>query len=381
MGNATMESKLQSFLEVADEQGRKRLAAQIKSDGRKVIGVLSNIIPEEIIIAAGAVPWYITGTLKSDTASADKYRSPDTCGYCTRVIESLMNGKLDFLDGVIGTMQCDESRRLFDYFTYLDRIPFAFEIDISRHESELGYQMFSGQLKKLIGSLENHFGICITYEDLNSAINVVNKSRALMKNVWELCKNQHLSGREAFSLSLASHLYPKRWFNQELESLMPFLRDRMSAYKSVSPRIGVTGEMIDNPEYIGLIEDSGAFVVMVDVALSRSSWVEVESNNSNTEQAIWSLARGYLNGHLYVTGYNWPRQFERLISWAEEFRVDAIVDFTQMFCYPRGFFKTALLNRLREAKVPCISIMYDYKIANKGQIITRVQALLEGVSA
>jgi len=380
MENESMENKLQSLTEVGNEQGRGKLAAQLKREGMKIIGVLSNIIPEEIIIAAGAVPWYITGTSKSNITS--KYRPQNTCGYCTRVVESLINGELDFLDGVIGTTQCDELRRLFDYFTYFDKPPFTFEIDVPRHESELGYQFFSSQLKKVIGSLENHFGIHITQDDLNSAIDVVNKSRALMRRVWELRKNQNpaISGREALKLALAFHLYPKQEFNQELEYLMPFLMIRKAPCEDISRRVIVTGEMLDNPEYIGLVEDSGAVVVMDDVALSRSCWVQVEPNSHNIEEAILSLARGYLNGHLYVTRYNWPQQFERLIKWAEEFRASAIVDFTQSFCYPRGFFRTALLKHLRDAGLPRISVIHEYELANEGQLKTRVQALLEMVT-
>ncbi|NLE94231.1 MAG: hypothetical protein GX600_00925, partial [Dehalococcoidia bacterium] len=95
-----MENRLQRLLEGNNEAHRVEWAREWKARGGRVIGVMSSYVPEEVIWAAGMLPWRITGTWKENINLASVYRSRSTCSYCSHALESFLAGELDFLDGV-----------------------------------------------------------------------------------------------------------------------------------------------------------------------------------------------------------------------------------------------------------------------------------------
>ena len=109
-----MEDRLRMLVEGNSEPNRAKWALEWKRQGKKVMGLLSTYVPEEVIHAAGILPWRITGTWRADVSLAMVYRTTNSCLHCTHVLESLMAGELDFLDGVIATDHDQELVRLWD---------------------------------------------------------------------------------------------------------------------------------------------------------------------------------------------------------------------------------------------------------------------------
>ena len=100
MANAmeSMEARLQGLINENSPENRKKWALKAKGQGKKVIGLLCSYVPPELIYAADMFPWRVTGTWTSDLSKALSYLSPDSCRYCSHVLESLLRGDLEFLD-------------------------------------------------------------------------------------------------------------------------------------------------------------------------------------------------------------------------------------------------------------------------------------------
>ena len=62
-----MEDHLRSLLTLSQGSSRASFATQWKKEGKKVIGVLCSYVPEEVIHAAGMLPWRIIGAWQAST--------------------------------------------------------------------------------------------------------------------------------------------------------------------------------------------------------------------------------------------------------------------------------------------------------------------------
>jgi benzoyl-CoA reductase subunit C len=94
---------------------RKLLNPEIqdwKAHGGRVIGTQCSGIPEEIIHAGGMLPIRIRANTVKTTQNADAHLHRINCSYTRSVLESLMSGDLNFLDGYIAANTCDHHLRL-----------------------------------------------------------------------------------------------------------------------------------------------------------------------------------------------------------------------------------------------------------------------------
>jgi len=69
-----MEDRLKNLIEGNNEANRTKWAKEWKKQDKKIIGVMSSYVPEEIISAAGMLPFRITGTWREDISHARVYR-------------------------------------------------------------------------------------------------------------------------------------------------------------------------------------------------------------------------------------------------------------------------------------------------------------------
>ena len=89
-----------------------RFVRQWKDDGKQVVGFTCSYVPEEVIYAAGLLPFRMRGIGTTSTSIADTYFGPVICSYPKCILQLAGEGKYDFLDGVILTPGCDSIRRI-----------------------------------------------------------------------------------------------------------------------------------------------------------------------------------------------------------------------------------------------------------------------------
>ena len=64
--------------------------------------------------------------------------------------------------------------------------------------------------------------------------------------------------------------------------------------------------------------------------------------------------------------FNWPEQIEQVMNWAQEYKVDGVIDTIQICNYPRQFRGPLLRKALEKAGIPIAVIMRDYAIGGEG---------------
>ena len=83
-----------------------------KKMGKRIIATQCSGIPEEILYAAGMMPVRVRTPGLMDTKNADAHLHRINCSYTRSVLESLLLGELDFLDGFVAANTCDHHLRL-----------------------------------------------------------------------------------------------------------------------------------------------------------------------------------------------------------------------------------------------------------------------------
>lgn len=82
--------------------------------GGKVAGYLCSQVPEELLMAAGYLPFRIRGTGSTSTELSDAFYSPINCSFPRHAFNLALKGEYDFLDALICINSCDHVRRIYD---------------------------------------------------------------------------------------------------------------------------------------------------------------------------------------------------------------------------------------------------------------------------
>ena len=372
-----MEDKLNALVNGNKPENRTKWAMEWQKQGKKVLGLLCNYVPEEIISAAGILPWRITGTWGEATPNAALYRPHMTCRYCSHVLESVLTGDLDFLDGVAVTQVDDDFKRLWDVLHYIGKPPFQYIMYLPHTISETTLRMWRKSVAEFKEAIEEFVGVKITDDKLFHQIEVYNTMRSLLKRIYEMRKRDvpPLTGVEVLGITTAARIMPKDEFNRELTSLLPYLENRSAKIKTSSTRVLVSSEYLDNPGYIDIIEDSGAVVVMDELDTgSKYFWNAVENSK---DDPLELLANRYMDRPGTSRMGNWNDQTGQVVGWAREFDTKGIVELRQLYSLPLDYRFFFMKNKLKAADIPYLSLGREYHLSHVGMLRTRIEAFIE----
>ena len=94
---STINELLENFSQVAADP-KAQIEKHLAND-KRVIGVGPYYLPEELVYAAGAIPFGVWGRMGT-ASEARKYFPPFYCSLCQMTLEMGLNHELDKLSGV-----------------------------------------------------------------------------------------------------------------------------------------------------------------------------------------------------------------------------------------------------------------------------------------
>lgn len=375
--NQLMEERLKKLVDGNKPENRNKWAAEWKKQGRKVIGLLDTYVPEEVIAAAGMLPWRVSGNWEETAPHAALYRPEMTCRYCSHVLESVLTGELDFVDGVACVQVDDDFKRLWDVLHYLNKPALNYIMHLPHSCSDTTLKMWNKFVLELGKVMGEWGGVKVTDEALGDQIEVFNKMRSLLKKVYELRKGEvpALTGAEVLGITTAARVMPREVFNKELEELLPYLETRTGSFKKTGPRLLMCSEYLDHPGYVELVENCGAAVVMDEFDTgSKYFWDPVDVSIDNPWAA---LGNRYMDRPGTSRMENWDDQIEQIKRWVKEFNVQGIVEMKQLYSLPLAYRFFIMKQKLGEAGIPYTSLDREYHLAQVGMLATRVEAFIE----
>jgi len=353
-----------------------------KKRGGKVVGWLCTYVPEEIILAAGALPIRIIGySHEANLDDANAHLYINNCTFSRSCLQLGLEGQYEFLDGVVGGSTCDGARRLFDIWRQYVGTPFHHVLTVPRKFSDRAHQLYYDEVVLFKEHFEEHFGIEITDKALLQSTKVLNESRGLLHELYELRKwaKPPISGAETLEVLNAAYRMPKETFNVWLGELIDELKASDKAFTGRA-RVMLVGSVLTNPAFVKSIEDQGALVVTDELCTSTRYWGDKVILDDG-RPILEAISRRYLNNFPCARMYPSDERFNRIIEYARDFRVDGVISEIVRYCVPYAHDLPLLTDRLNEVGIPTLALDVEYGTAGSGQIATRVQAFLEMLEA
>jgi benzoyl-CoA reductase subunit C len=375
---------LSDLLSFSDPSRPARHALQWKAEGKKVVGLLCSYVPEEIVHAAGMLPWRITGTRQAATPNADVYRPPHTCLYCNHVLESLLMGEYEFLDAVVATSWDQDLVRLWDVWKYLGKNAGHTILHLPLSDTRTHRKQFAKEVKAFFQFMQGMAGRPITPEELLRSIELYDEMRALLHRIyaWRRHPTPVLSGADVLTITLSCMRMAKEAVVDHLRHLVAaFEQDHPKGVGPSLPRILVSSDRLDDPELIRMVEEAGCVVAMDDLDTgSRYFWNltgRPPSDRLDLDSLLEALADRYHSQPASPCMLNWDKQVAQIARWVEAFGIHGVLELPLMYSRSRQMRAPYFKKKLNEMGIPTVSFEREYHLSNIGQLRTRVSAFIE----
>lgn len=371
----TKEDQVKEFREIFEN--RYTLLKERKEKGQRIIGWMCTYVPEEIIHAAGILPIRIMGNKSDEVPIATAHLYSNVCFFVRSCVEDGFRGNYDFLDGFIAINACDHMRRGYDVWSSFLKTPYTDILGVPCKVSDSTLDFFHQDLVRIKKAIESNFHVEITDEALRRSIALFNRTRQLLRELYELRKSDAppISGADSLDILLAGLVMPKEEYNVKLDQLLAKLKGQ-KGQQNGSIRLMITGSELDDSDYLRAIESWGASIVVDDLCNgTRYFWDLVEESGD----PLRALAQRYLDRTPCARMRPQDKRVKHLQQLAREYRVEGAIYEAIKFCGPYGGVLPIIKKGLKELDLPLLSLQRDYSMSGVGQMKTRVQAFLEQI--
>jgi benzoyl-CoA reductase/2-hydroxyglutaryl-CoA dehydratase subunit BcrC/BadD/HgdB len=358
-----------------------------KEEGVKIVGYTGRFVPEELILAAGAAPYFIGRGGEPDPAE-------EVLPYMLRILNPFARAQIGYhllgmepmypmLDLIVAECSDCHYVRLADLFEYF-KLPTARLGVPPDWEKAISFDYYHKQLIRLAERLEALTGNKITDESLTQAINSLNGVRSTLWKISELRKQQSppIGGYDFMLLNHHSFYADIDVQTQELQRVYEELKQRESPFSKDAPRLLLAGRMVAVGDYVlpKLIETLGAVVVaeFLDEGHRLSEWqVKPEGD------LIKSIADTYYMQRTPPTVFQpaWQERVERLESLVRENDIDGVVWYQLSFEEIYDMECSLVSRAMEKMKMPFLKLesSFEYSREAMGPLTTRVESFIESI--
>ena len=374
-------SKVLTELEKISETLSNPYIETWKNQGKKVFGYNCSYFPEEIVHAAGLLPFRIRGTGCTETNLADSYLARANCSFARACLENLLRGNYDFLDGTVFVYSCDHMCTAHNSWKAQDKLPLIENIISVPHTiTEYGREFFKEEIVNIKEKIEAHFEVEVTDVGLSEAIVTRNETRQLQKRLYQLREKEAppITGSQSLSVLVAESSLPRDEYNRLLSELLSELEEN-SGISDYDQRLMISGSEIDNPAMLNIIEDAGGLIVSDTLCFGASrSLREPIREDGDPMDAITDWYYSQVLCPRMFDGY--PERRDFALDMAKRAKVDGVILQSIINCDLHGIDNVMLEKDFENNGIPVLVLEREYDtLPDTGRIKTRVQAFFERI--
>jgi len=342
-----------------------------------VIGYFCSYAPEEIIWAAGALPYRILGAGGS-ISRADGHLQAYSCSLVRGALDDALTGKLDFLDGTVFPHTCDSIQRLSDIWRLNAGIGLHLDLVLPvKLNTKSAEDYMQAVIKKFHRDLEAGLGVEIDPEKLSKAIQTFNQIRTGLQRIYEIRRDHcgTMSSRDLHAIVKASMVMDRNELAERLSAVVDLLQTQNPETDTSQKRLVLTGGICSMPEIYQPIEDAGGTVVWDDFCTGSRYFegtVDPQGNLLN------SIGRRYFNRIICPAKHrDCFSRGDSLLKMVENTRAQGVIFVILKFCDPHAFdfpYIKALLDR---AGIRSMLLEIEDQQISEEQLRTRLEAFIE----
>ncbi|HQP30295.1 MAG TPA: 2-hydroxyacyl-CoA dehydratase family protein [Deltaproteobacteria bacterium] len=349
------------------------------ASGRRIIGYFCAYIPEEIIHAAGCIPYRMRAAQSTGTTLGDTWFSSINCTFVRHVFDKVLRHDFDFLDGVVFMNGCDHLRRVYDNWRFAGvSTPFLHMFITPHVINDNARSQYRRECLKFKEALEKHLGTVITDQALQASIRLYNRKRALLQEIYELRKGITIpiKGSEMLALMLAVTAVPVEDAIEILQQILIEIKGR-DASAPGDIRIFLAAGHMEEIDHLELLEECGATIAGDNLCMGLRHF---DGQASVKGDVLGALAERYV-GHISCPRMinDFQRRLDHAKATCRDYAIDAIILEKMKFCDLWGGEAFIWRNEFKKTGFPILVLERELYGGSTGQIRTRVQAFFEQV--
>lgn len=363
---------------------------ELESDERKIIGHVCIMTPQELIIAAGAVPVRLCSGFFDTADLAEDVLPRDICP----IVKSTFGFKLlesqyfKNCDAVVIPATCDAKKKLGEILA--DYMP-VFTLDVpTAKDRKKAKKFWLSEIKEFKKSLEKFLGKKIGKKEIKEAINLLYERTKTFRRLYELrkAKPSVITEKDATLVVNTSFFDdPARWIqktNELCDELEGNIRNGLNVADPNAPRILLTGSPIIWPNYkiLDIAEDSGLNIV-IDQLCSGTEYLyePVEVDEHTHEDMLSAIAERYLLPSVCPVFLTADDRNDRILEMVEQFKVEGVLYHILRLCQLFDIESEGIRYALEEKEIPMLKISTEYSHEDVEQLRTRIEAFREMLTA
>lgn len=353
-------------------------AERLKRNGKPIIGFFCSYAPEEMIIAAGAVPFRLFGST-GVFSQADAHLQAYCCSLVKGGLENALSGKLSFLDGTVFPHTCDSIQRLSDLWRL--NTDFSFFADVVmpvKLNTESAREYMRDVLLAFKIRLEERFDLTITREKLRRAIAATNAIRKSIIKLYVLRDKDPgiIRGCDFYAIVKAAMVMDRDHLAHILPGVVETIeKGDFSWDASNAKRVFLSGGICDLPDIFSTIEQSGGVVAGDDLC---TGFRYFSSLVSETPDAIEALADRYMGRPICPAKHVSPTaRGDSLSRQVQNNPVDGVIFLLLKFCDPHAFDYPYLKKSMDKFNIPSMLFEMEAQLPSEGQMRTRFETFIQ----
>lgn len=371
MNNEINLSPFEEAIDRPDLQMKKYLSC-----GKQVIGCFPLYVPEQLVYAAGMIPFGMWGATH-EINQAKRYFPAYVCGLIQTNFELGINGKYKGMSGVVIPLLCDTLKCATQNWKYaVPDIP-VIPITYPQNRKSLASSSFLREQYLLVKTkLEEISGNVISEKDIYDAIEIYNTHNCVMRDFVKLAaqfpeeitpKMRSVVIKSGFFMDKAEHTRLVREFVGDLS------KKKSERFRGI--KVVTTGIIADNSDLLDIMKKN-KIAIVADAVDHESGQFRV--NAVYEGNGIDALVKQYLGlfGHSTIIGGDVSRE-EYLVRLVRESKADGVIVFLTKFCDPEEYDYPQIKRRLEAEGIPLLSIEVDSQIKNYSQAATALMTFQE----
>lgn len=346
--------------------------------GGKVVGHFQVYFPEEIVHAAGMLPFKVRGA-PIEAVQADSRFGSYLCSILKTSLELALSEHVE-LDMFVTHPICDAARNLaavwgrnVDYPCQILYLP-------QNANSAFSVQYLRDEYTRLKNEIEAVAGRMVTDDNLRRSLLVFNQNRALLRDLYAIKRDTPwlLSAYEAYLLMAVGSMIPREEHNEMLRMVLPMILAR-STKKQDKIRVVLEGAFCEQPPLDLLRTGTQYCYIVDDDLLIGMRWILEDVPLE--EDLLYNLAEAYLQKSSYSPvqhDLRKPKE-EMLQKRIKSSRAEAAIIMAAKMCEPGLEEQVAYTLNLDQEDIPYFVSEFEENMTSFDHLEIQLETFVENL--
>jgi benzoyl-CoA reductase subunit C len=346
--------------------------------GGKIVGHFQVNFPEEIVHAAGFLPFKVRGA-PIETVQSDSHFGSYLCSILKTSLELALSNIVP-LEMFVTHPICDAARNLGAVWGRNVSYPCQILYLPQNPNSPHSVIYLRGEYDRLKRSIEEISGVTITDDALRNSIAVFNENRRLLRELYEIKKDTPwlVSADEAYVLVALAGLIPREEHNELLRTLLPQIRARRVRTQD-KVRVVFEGGFCEQPPLDMIRAIARSCYVVDDDLLIGLRWLLEDVPLDG--DPLTNLAEAYLEKSSYSPVQHDLRKPKEkmLLARMRNARADAAIITAAKMCEPGLEEQVAYTRALDEAGIPYFVGEFEESMTSFDTMEIQLETFVENI--